>query len=142
MRRHVYFKNMEGGKCESCEALLHEWQERCRDCGVGVTPVNQEEEERKKSYLRWPSLGALLWTQGFSFGARLYILFIMSLIPVVGFAALGVAFLFGRKRSWKYGQWDSWQEFTQRMRLLDMLGAAWVAILITVYFFFRSRSGA
>lgn len=133
---------MEGGKCESCEALFHEWQERCRDCGIAVSGVSTEQEEIKKSYLRIPSLGALLWTQGWTFGARLYVLFLMSLIPGVGFVALGVAFLFGRKLSWKYGSWDNWQTFTQRMRILDMLGAAWVAVLILIYFFFRSRGGA
>ncbi len=97
----------------------------------------EPDDARRAKYLRGPSLGALLFTQGWTFGARLYLWFVVSLIPIVGIPVLIVCVLFGRRWSWKYGGWINWDEFVVRMRLLDMIGVVWVGILLLIYGFFR-----
>jgi len=95
--------------------------------------VMEPDEERRARYLRIPSLGALLFTQGWAFGARLYGWFLLSLIPVFGLIALFVCVAFGRRWSWKHGSWGSWEEFIARMRLLDGIALAWVILLAGLY---------
>ena len=72
--------------CADCKKQVEEWNEKCGGCGF--TLVIEPDEKRRARYLRGPSLGALLWTQGWTFGARLYLWFLLSLIPIVGFVAL------------------------------------------------------
>jgi hypothetical protein len=99
--------------------------------------VMEPEEAARARYLRGPSLGALLWTQGYAFGARLYLWFLLSLIPIAGVVALVALVMFGRRWSWGRGGWASWEEFQDRMRLLDMIGICWVLTLAIIYFLAR-----
>lgn len=121
--------------CTSCKREVEAWNEKCRGCGFTLELV--PDERRKARYLRGPSLGALLWTQGWTFGARLYFWFLISLIPVVGLVALFVCLFFGRRLSWKYGGWSDWEEYVARMRLMDVVGVIWVAILAGAYLWVR-----
>lgn len=121
--------------CSQCKIDVEEWNQRCGGCGVHL--VLEPDEKQRLRYLRGPSLGALLFTQGWTFGARLYVWFLFSLIPVFGIVALFVCLFFGRRWSWKYGGWASWEEFKARMRLLDGLSIAWVLLLIVLYFWRR-----
>ena len=98
--------------------------------------LEPSEAARARS-LRTPSLGALLFTQGWTLGARTYLLFLLSLIPVVGFGVLVIGVLFGRRISWKHGGWASWEEFEERMRLLDILSFLWIALLAASWYFLR-----
>ena len=111
------------------------WNRTCGHCGWHL--VLEPSEKVRERYLRVPSLGALLFTQGWALGARLYVWFLLALLPVVGIVMLVLCTLFGRRWSWKYGGWPSWEAFQSRMRLLDALGVAWVVILLTVYWVFR-----
>ena len=125
--------------CGSCKADVDAWNARCDACGFRL--VLEPAEAQRARFLRGPALGALLFTQGWTFGARLYLLGLFSLIPVVGFVVLFASVFFGRRLSWKYGGWSDWEGFQTRMRRLDLLGLAWVLILLGAYFFARSRSG-
>ncbi len=117
--------------CPECQAMIKIWNEKCRACGF--TLALEPDEAARARYLRGPSLGALLWTQGWAVGARTYLWFIASLIPIVGVAALIVLTIFGRRISWERGGWASWAEFQSRMRLLDRIGIVWIGVLILVY---------
>lgn len=121
--------------CPECKVLVKEWNEKCQGCGF--TLVLEPDDVARARYLRGPSLGALLWTQGWAVGARTYLWFLASLIPIVGIAALIVLTLFGRRMSWARGSWASWAEFQKRMRLMDAIGVAWILILVAVYFLVR-----
>lgn len=118
--------------------MVEEWNERCRSCGVHL--VLEPDDAHRARYLRGPSLGALLFTQGWAFGARLYIWFLLSLIPLFGLVALFACLFFGRRWSWKHGGWESWDAFRSRMRLLDLIGLSWVMLLIAVYLWRRFAS--
>lgn len=115
--------------------LKKRWKKICRACGYQL--VLEPTDMERQRYLRTPSLGALLFTQGWMLGARMYLLFALSLIPVVGLIPLIFGTLFGRQMAWKFGGWRDWQTFRQRMRLLDIVGIVWIALLIIAYFLFR-----
>ncbi|MFA6132132.1 MAG: hypothetical protein WC702_03695 [Patescibacteria group bacterium] len=121
--------------CSSCQVKVEDWNEECSGCGY--TLILEPEEKTKAKYLRTPSLGALFFTQGWTLGARLYILFALSLIPIVGIPVLVICVLVGRRLSWKFGGWADWQEFQKWMRLMDILGIVWILLLITAYFVFK-----
>jgi hypothetical protein len=121
--------------CVRCQKHVEEWNERCGGCGYRL--VLEPEEVTKRKYLRGPSLGALLWTQGWTFGARLYLLFLLSFVPIVGFVVLLVGLLLGRRLSWKYGGWEDFETFKKRMRLLDLIAGAWVVIVLIAWFVLR-----
>ncbi len=121
--------------CRSCKARVEEWNEACGSCGFRL--VLEPEEQTRAKFLRGPSLGALLFTQGWAFGARLYIWFVFSLIPIIGLVALFVLLIFGRRLSWKQGGWASWEEFRSRMRLLDMIAVGWMVALVAAYLWIR-----
>ena len=121
--------------CVSCKREVEEWNEKCGDCGFTLELV--PDDRRKARFLRGPSLGALLFTQGWTFGARLYFWFLLSLIPVFGLVALFMCLFFGRRLSWKYGGWSDWEEYVARMRLMDIVGGVWVAILVAFYLWAR-----
>ncbi len=108
---------------------------KCAACGL--TLVLEPDEAKRARSLRMPSLGALLFTQGWTLGARTYLLFLLSLIPVVGLGALVIAVLFGRRLSWKHGEWASWEEFEERMHWLDLLSFVWIGILAIIWLFLR-----
>lgn len=103
--------------------------------------VLEPDEERKARYLKAPALGALLWTQGWTFGARLYLWFLLSLIPVFGLIALFACLLFGRRWAWKQGGWASWEEFTERMKVMDAFAVIWILGLIIGYGWLRFSGG-
>lgn len=126
---------MSDNTCVSCKRQVEEWNERCRACGF--TLVLEPDEKRKARYLRAPALGALFFTQGWTLGARVYFWFLLSLIPVVGVASLILCVAFGRRWSWKYGGWEDWDTFVRRMRMMDLIGIAWVAMLVVTYLYFR-----
>lgn len=126
---------MKKTNCPDCKLLVKEWNEKCGGCGYKV--VLEPEAKTRAIYLRRPSLGALLWTQGWALGGRAYLWFVISLIPVVGVAALIILTIFGRRISWERGSWASWEEFQSRMRLLDILGVVWILLLVGVYFLAR-----
>ena len=117
--------------CKTCKKKVEIWNKQCKGCGF--TLVLQPEEELKARYLRTPSLGALLFTQGWAFGARLYVWFLISLVPVVGIVALFATLFFGRRWSWKHGGWANWDEFKDRMKLMDTIGIIWIVILLIGY---------
>lgn len=121
--------------CRTCKAKIEEWNKACGSCGFRL--VLEPEEQTRAKFLRGPSLGALLFTQGWAFGSRLYLWFALSLIPIVGFVVLFVLLIFGRRLSWKQGGWASWEEFRVRMRFLDAIGLAWIAALFAAYFWIR-----
>lgn len=121
--------------CPDCKALVKEWNKKCGGCGYKL--VLEPEAEGRASYLRRPSLGALLWTQGWALGSRTYIWFALSLIPVVGVVPLIVLTIFGRRISWNRGSWASWEEFKTRMMLMDVIGAVWILALVVIYFLAR-----
>lgn len=97
------------------------------------------EDPIRERYLRGPSVGALLFTQGWALGARLYVCFALSLVPVVGVFVMVACLAFGRRWSWKHGGWRSWEAFQSRMRLLDALGVAWIALVATGWLLLRGR---
>lgn len=121
--------------CSSCQTKVEDWNEECLDCGY--TLILEPEEKTRAKYLRTPSLGALFFTQGWTLGARLYLLFLLSLIPIVGIPVLVVCVLIGRRLSWKFGSWSDWQEFQKWMKIMDVIGIAWIVLLIVVYFIFK-----
>jgi hypothetical protein len=125
--------------CRACKAKVEEWNEECGSCGFRL--VMEPEERVRARFLRGPAVGALLFTQGWAFGARLYVWFLLSLIPIVGLVVLFVLLLAGRRLSWKSGGWGSWEEFRSRMKMLDLLAAAWFLMLIVVYVVLRREVG-
>jgi len=135
----VYCEPMQEETCKQCKASVEAWNERCRECGYHL--ILEPNERRKARYLRRPSIGALFWTQGWTVGARLYLWFVLSLMPVIGIVALVACTLFGRRWSWKYGGWQDWDTFTERMRLMDILATVWIVGLIGVYFWARQTGG-
>lgn len=127
-------------ECPECKKILAHWNEHCHGCGYKL--ALEPQEAARARYLRGPSLGALFFTQGWAFGARLYLWFLLSLIPIVGLAILPLLVLFGRRLAWTMESWESWDDFTSRMRLMDIIGVIWLTGLIIVYFWLRSISGA
>lgn len=125
--------------CQSCKARVEEWNEECEGCGFKF--VLEPDERIRARYLRGPSLGALLFTQGWTFGARLYLLFALSFIPIVGIPVLVGCLFFGRRMSWKFGGWSDWKSFQTRMLLLDVLAVGWILMLVGAYFFLKSQKG-
>lgn len=121
--------------CTSCKSKVDEWNIECGGCGF--TLVMEPDEKIRARYLRGPSLGALFFTQGWTFGARLYIWFLISLIPVAGIVALFACLFFGRRWSWKAGGWSDWSEFQSRMRLLDLIATVWIVGLGIAWLFLR-----
>ncbi len=121
--------------CHACKQFVDEWNEKCASCGMHL--VLEPDEVRKARYLKGPALGAMLFTQGWTFGARLYVWFLLSLIPVIGIGALVACLFFGRRWSWKHGGWATWEEFQSRMRVLDTIAIIWVIILIALYMWRR-----
>jgi|SRR3989338_6682352 len=122
-------------QCEHCLASIKQLEKECRTCGFQIT-VEPTKQVRER-FLRVPSLGALLFTQGWTLGARLYLWFVISLIPIAGLAALVACVIFGRRWSWKYGGWRNWETFERRMKILDGIGIIWIIILGISYFFFK-----
>lgn len=118
------------------ETLKHQWEKMCQSCGYHL--VIEPDDRLRQRYLRTPSLGALLFTQGWMLGARMYLLFALSLIPVVGLVPLIFGTLFGRQMAWRFGGWSDWTEFQKRMRLLDIIGVLWVTTLIGFYFLIKA----
>lgn len=110
-------------------------EKECRACGFHI--VVEPSEKARARFLRVPSLGALLFTQGWTLGARLYLWFVFSLIPIAGIVALIMCVLFGRRWSWKYGGWKDWETFERRMKVLDGIGIAWIVVLVVFYFVFK-----
>ncbi len=121
--------------CTNCKLEVDALKAKCAACGL--TLVLEPDEAKRARSLRMPSLGALLFTQGWTLGARTYLLFLLSLIPVVGIGVLVVAVLFGRRLSWKHGEWASWEEFEERMHWLDLLSFAWIGIVAIAWLFLR-----
>lgn len=121
--------------CSSCKKEVDALRAKCAACGL--TLMLEPGEKTRARSLRMPSLGALLFTQGWTLGARTYLLFLLSLIPVVGVGVLIVGVLFGRRLSWKHGEWASWEEFEERMKWLDLMAIAWVGILGAIWLFLR-----
>ncbi|PJA46735.1 hypothetical protein CO172_03640 [Candidatus Uhrbacteria bacterium CG_4_9_14_3_um_filter_36_7] len=121
--------------CIQCQKIVEEANKVCTACGYHL--VFEPNQEKQAKYLRGPSLGALFFTQGWAFGARLYLWFILSLIPFFGFVVLFVLFFFGRRLSWKSGSWASWQDFEQRMALMDKIAIGWILLLVGIYFWTR-----
>lgn len=117
--------------CRQCKHLIDDWNKQCGGCGMRL--VLEPDEEHRAKYLRGPALGAMLFTQGWTLGARLYVWFLFSIIPVVGIVALVVTMFFGRRWSWKYGGWSDWDTFTKRMKLLDGIAVVWVVLLVAMY---------
>lgn len=115
--------------------MVDELNRSCAGCGFKI--VIETDAAMQEKYLRRPSLGALLFTQGWALGSRLYIWFLLSLVPIVGIVALIMLTIFGRRWSWRRGAWASFEEFRTRMRLLDAVGVMWVVILAVGYFLFR-----
>lgn len=126
---------MKKKNCPDCKQLVKEWNKQCKDCGY--TLVLEPEEAARARYLRGPALGALLWTQGWAIGARTYLWFLLSLVPVIGIVSLIFLTLFGRRISWESGGWASWEEYKSRMRMMDIIGLVWIGILIVIYFIAR-----
>jgi len=121
--------------CGSCKSKIEEWHEKCSGCGF--TLIFEPEEKTRAKYLRTPSIGALFFTQGWTLGARLYLLFLLSLIPIVGIPVLVISTLFGRRLSWKFGSWSDWGEFQKWMKIMDVIGISWIVLLAVLYFVFK-----
>lgn len=126
---------MDSKSCPDCLQKLKEAQRACLACGYTVELVPKEEVMER--YLRRPSLGGLFWTQGYAFGTRQYLWFIVSLIPIAGFVALVAMFFFGRRWSWHVGGWDSFEEFQKRQQLMDGIASAWLCVLVVAYAYLR-----
>ena len=126
---------MEKKNCPDCKLQVAKWNELCNGCGYTV--VLEPDAKVRARYLRGPSLGALLFTQGWAFGARTYFWFLLSLVPVVGLVSLFVLLVLGRRISWEHGGWGSWDEFQTRMRFLDRIGMVWITLLFILYLWRR-----
>ncbi len=121
--------------CSSCKVNVDALKANCAACGLTLTL--EPDEARRARSLRMPSLGALLFTQGWTLGARTYLLFLLSLIPIVGIGVLIVSVIFGRRMSWKHGEWTSWEAFEERMRTLDLIAIAWIGMLGAIWLLLR-----
>ncbi|MBI2475011.1 hypothetical protein HYV69_01155 [Candidatus Uhrbacteria bacterium] len=121
--------------CQQCKQEVELWNKQCSSCGFHL--VLEPDEQLKSRYLRGPSLGAMFFTQGWALGARLYIWFLLSFVPIIGIVVLFILLIFGRRWSWKHGAWASWAEFQSRMRFLDWLAVLWLIILVGIYFWTR-----
>lgn len=126
---------MTPNTCPECFHSVKETDKYCGLCGYKI--IAEPTEKQREHFLKGPSLGALLWTQGWAFGARLYLWFFLSLIPILGFVVLFVLLFWGRRLSWKQGSWSSWEEYKGRMRFLNILSVIWIILLLGVYFFSR-----
>ncbi len=126
---------MKSKSCPDCLQKLKEAQRACGACGYTVELVPKEEQIER--YLKRPSPGGLFFTQAYAFGTRQYMWFIVSLIPVVGLAALVVMFLFGRRWSWHVGGWENFEEFKKRQRLMDTIAYVWLVVLLVGYAWLR-----
>ncbi|HJN84773.1 MAG TPA: hypothetical protein QF873_00455 [Patescibacteria group bacterium] len=128
---------MDSKSCPDCLTKLREAQRACKACGYTIELVPKEEVMER--YLRRPSPGGLFWTQGYALGTRQYMWFVVSLIPIAGFVALGAMFIFGRRWSWHVGGWSSFDEFKKRQRLMDTLAYVWFGGLVLVWAYLRWR---
>ncbi len=117
--------------CPECFTKLRELQAACDGCGYTVELVSKDEEIER--FVRRLSPGGLFWTQAYAFGTRQYVWFILSILPITGFVALPLMFVFGRRWSWRVGGWESFEVFKRRQQLMDRIGIAWIAFLILVY---------
>lgn len=124
--------------CNKCKQQVELWNKQCSSCGFHL--VLEPDEARRARFLRAPSLGAMLFTQGWALGARLYFWFLLSLVPIFGFAVLFILLFFGRRLSWKSGSWASWDKYTKRMRLLDVISIFWIAVLVFIYLYLRASA--
>lgn len=124
--------------CQQCKKQIELWNKQCSACGFHL--VLEPDEVRRARFLRAPSLGAMFFTQGWALGARLYFWFLLSLIPIVGFVVLLILLFFGRRLSYKSGSWASWDEYTKRMRILDLISVIWVVCLILIYLYLRASA--
>jgi hypothetical protein len=121
--------------CLNCRALIEQTNKACISCGYHL--VLEPKEEEQKRYLKGPSLGAIFFTQGWAFGARLYLWFLLAFIPIIGFVVLFILFFFGRRLSWKTGGWQDWESFRKRMSLMDKIAIGWILLLVGIYFYRR-----
>ncbi len=128
---------MSKQKCTNIKVKAKQLDNQAKGCGFRVRL--EPAEESMKRYLRTPSLGALLWTQVWAVGARMYFWFVLSLIPIVGFVPLIVLTIRGRQLSWNAGQWESFEVFKRRMRILDIVALVWFGILVGVYLYMRYK---
>lgn len=119
-------------KCANCKAKVKELNEKCQGCGFRI--ILEPDEKIRARYLRGPALGALFFTQGWTFGAKLYLWFVISFIPIAGFVALFACFFFGRRWSWEQGGWASWEDFQKRMRTLDIIATIWITGLVLIWY--------
>lgn len=126
---------MENKTCPDCLDRLRAAQKACEACGYKVELVPKEKQIEK--FLKRPSPGGLFFTQAYALGTRQYMWFIISLIPIAGFVALGAMFLFGRRWSWHVGGWDNYEQYKKRQRLMDTIAYIWLAILILGYLYLR-----
>jgi hypothetical protein len=126
---------MEDKKCPDCLDKLREAQDICGACGYKVELISEEKQIER--FIKRPSPGGLFFTQAYAFGTRQYLWFIASLIPILGFVALGVMFLFGRRLSWRFGGWDSFEEYKKRQTTMDVVSCVWLAILLSAYLLLR-----
>lgn len=121
--------------CPECFTKLKELQKLCHGCGYKIELVTVDEEIER--FVKRLSPGGLLWTQAYALGTRQYLWFVLSILPITGFLALPAMFIFGRRWSWRVGDWNSFDEFKQRQKLMDRIGIAWVLFLLLVYLYFR-----
>jgi len=128
---------MNKQKCTNIKTEVKKLDRQAEGCGFRVHL--ESAEESMKRYLRTPSLGALLWTQVWALGARMYFWFILSLIPIVGFVPLIVLTIRGRQLSWNTGQWENFEVFKRRMRILDIVALVWLIIIVGVYLFIKYK---
>ena len=122
---------MSASVCQNCKARAVALDQECAACGFRV--IIEPEAATRERFLRAPSLGALFFTQGWALGARLYLWFVLSMIPLVGFVALAVCFVFGRRLAWKQGGWTDWEEYERRLKHLDWLAVGWIGLLVCVW---------
>ncbi len=122
--------------CPECMEKLKEAQRFCAACGYHVELV--PDEVVMERFLRRPSPGGLFWTQAYALGTRQYLWFILSLIPIVGVVALFAMFFYGRRWSWKVGEWENFEEYRRRQILMDRIGYGWLATLLIGYIVVRT----
>lgn len=121
--------------CPECLEKFKEAQRYCESCGYHVELVTNEVVMER--FLRRPSPGGLFWTQAYAIGTRQYLWFVVSLVPIAGFVALFAMFFYGRRWSWKVGEWESFEEYRRRQILMDRIGYGWLAVLLIGYIILR-----